>query len=37
MAIAGLVMGILGLSWGWLMFVVFGGLWLYYKLVVDNR
>jgi hypothetical protein len=33
MGIAGLILGILGVWVGWLLFVVFGGLWLYYKLV----
>ena len=35
MAVAGLVLGILGVWLGWLLLVVFGGLWLYYKLVRD--
>ncbi len=33
MGIAGLVLGILGVWVGWLLFLVFGGLYLYYKLV----
>jgi hypothetical protein len=33
MGLAGLVLGILGVWVGWLLFVVFGGLYLYYKLV----
>lgn len=35
MGIAGLVLGILGVWIGWLLLVVFGGLYLYYKLVKD--
>jgi|GEM_PF-5824371 len=37
MAIAGLVLGILSVSFGWFIFIVFGGLWLYFKLVEDNK
>ena len=37
MAIAGLVLGILSISFGWFIFIVFGGLWLYFKLVEDNK
>jgi hypothetical protein len=33
MGVAGLVLGILGVWFGWLLLVVFGGLYLYYKLV----
>jgi hypothetical protein len=35
MAIAGLVLGIIGQGWGWFVFIVFAGLWLYWKLVKD--
>lgn len=37
MAIAGLVLGIVGVSFGWFVFIVFAGIWLYFKLVVDNK
>ena len=37
MSIAGLVLGIVGLAFGWFVFIVFGGLWLYFKLVEDNK
>ena len=37
MSIAGLVLGIVGLAFGWFMFIVFGGLWLYWKLVQDKK
>lgn len=37
MAITGLVLGILSVSFGWFIFIVFGGLWLYFKLVEDNK
>ena len=37
MAIAGLVLGIFTASFGWFIFIVFGGLWLYFKLVEDNK
>jgi hypothetical protein len=37
MSIAGLVLGIVGLAFGWFIFIVFGGLWLYFKLVEDNK
>jgi hypothetical protein len=36
MAAAGLVLGIIGVSLGWLVLVVFGGLFLYWKLVQDK-
>lgn len=35
MAIAGLVLGIIGQGFGWFVFIVFAGLWLYWKLVKD--
>jgi hypothetical protein len=35
MAIAGLVLGIVGVAFGWFVFIVFAGLWLYWKLVKD--
>jgi hypothetical protein len=35
MAIAGLVLGIIGVAFGWFVFIVFAGLWLYWKLVKD--
>jgi len=31
------VLGIVGLAFGWFMFIVFGGLWLYWKLVEDKK
>lgn len=34
---AGLVLGIIGVTLGWLVFLVFGGLFLYWKLVQDNK
>ncbi len=37
MSIAGLVLGIVGLAFGWFVFIVFGGLWLYFKLVEDKK
>lgn len=37
MSIAGLVLGILAVHWGWFIFIVFGGLWLYFKLVEDKK
>ncbi|MGL6268673.1 MAG: hypothetical protein ACRC2O_12150, partial [Chitinophagaceae bacterium] len=37
MSIAGLVLGIVGLAFGWFVFIVFGGLWLYFKLVENNK
>lgn len=37
MSIVGLVLGIVWLPFGWFVFIVFGGLWLYFKLVVDNK
>jgi hypothetical protein len=37
MSIAGLVLGIVGLAFGWFIFIVFGGLWLYWKLVQDKK
>jgi len=36
MAIAGLVLGILTVGFGWFVFIVFAGLWLYWKLVKDK-
>ena len=36
MAAAGLVLGIIGLALGWVVFLVFGGLFLYWKLVRDK-
>ncbi len=36
MAAAGLVLGIIGFSPGWLVLLVFGGLFLYFKLVKDK-
>lgn len=35
MAIGGLVLGIIGIAFGWFVFIVFAGLWLYWKLVKD--
>jgi hypothetical protein len=35
MAIAGLVLGIASVGFGWFVFIVFAGLWLYWKLVKD--
>lgn len=35
MAIGGLVLGIIGVAFGWFVFIVFAGLWLYWKLVKD--
>ena len=37
MGIAGLVLAIIVGSWAWFIFIVFGGLWLYFKLVEDNK
>jgi hypothetical protein len=37
MSIAGLVLGIVGIGFGWFVFIVFGGLWLYWKLVMDKK
>jgi hypothetical protein len=37
MSAAGLVLGIFGVGFGWFVFIVFGGIWLYYKLVVDKK
>ena len=37
MSIAGLVLGIVGVSFGWFVFIVFGGIWLYFKLVEDKK
>jgi len=37
MSIAGLVLGIVGQPFGWFMFIIFGGLWLYWKLVMDKK
>lgn len=37
MSIAGLILGIFSLPFFWFVFIVFGGLWLYFKLVVDNK
>jgi hypothetical protein len=37
MSIAGLVLGIVGIAFGWFVFIVFGGLWLYWKLVQDKK
>jgi hypothetical protein len=37
MAIAGLVLGILTVGFGWFVFIVFAGLWLYWKLVKDKN
>jgi hypothetical protein len=37
MAIAGLVLGILTIGFGWFVFIVFAGLWLYWKLVKDKN
>ena len=37
MAIAGLVLGIVSVSFGWFVFIVFAGLWLYFKLVEDHK
>jgi hypothetical protein len=35
MAIIGLVLGIVSVGFGWFIFIVFAGLWLYWKLVKD--
>jgi len=35
MSIGGLVLGIIGVGIGWFVFIVFAGLWLYFKLVRD--
>ena len=35
MAIGGLVLGIIAIPFGWFVFIVFAGLWLYWKLVKD--
>ena len=32
-----LILGIFSLPFFWFVFIVFGGLWLYFKLVVDNK
>ena len=37
MAGAGLVLGIFGIGLGWFVFIVAGGIWLYYKLVVNKK
>jgi hypothetical protein len=37
MGIAGLVLGIASVSWGWFVFIVFGGIWLYFKLVQNKK
>ena len=37
MSAAGLVLGIIGVALGWVVFLVFGGLFLYWKLVQDNK
>ena len=34
---AGLVLGIFGIGLGWFVFIVAGGIWLYYKLVVNKQ
>lgn len=34
---AGLVLGIFGIGLGWFVFIVAGGIWLYYKLVVNKK
>jgi hypothetical protein len=37
MGIVGLVVGIIGQPIGWFVFIVFAGLWLYFKLVEDKK